>query len=115
MRYYQNILETIGRTPLIRLNRIAQDVAPTVLAKVEFFNPGGSVKDRIGLSLVEACEQFLGVVRSTVVESKLELRLVAAAAEEAHQRAKHLAGPATKPPSPADQRRVDTSICSGVM
>ena len=57
MRYYQNILETIGHTPLIKLNRIAQDVAPTVLAKVEFFNPGGSVKDRIGISLVEACEQ----------------------------------------------------------
>jgi len=57
MRYYQNILETIGRTPLIRLNRVTQDISATVLAKVEFFNPGGSVKDRIGLSLVEACEQ----------------------------------------------------------
>jgi len=57
MRYYQNILETIGHTPLVRLNRVAQDVQPTVLAKVEFFNPGGSVKDRIGLSLVEACER----------------------------------------------------------
>ncbi len=57
MRYYQNILETIGHTPLIRLNRVTQDLPATVLAKVEFFNPGGSVKDRIGLSLVEACEQ----------------------------------------------------------
>lgn len=57
MRYYDNILETIGHTPLVRLNKIARDVAPLVLAKVEYFNPGGSVKDRIGISLVEACEQ----------------------------------------------------------
>jgi cystathionine beta-synthase len=57
MRYYQNILETIGHTPLVRLNRVAQDVKPLMLAKVEYFNPGGSVKDRIGLSLIEACEQ----------------------------------------------------------
>jgi cystathionine beta-synthase len=57
MRYYQNILETIGHTPLIRLNRVTHDISATVLAKAEFFNPGGSVKDRIGLSLVEACEQ----------------------------------------------------------
>ena len=57
MRYYNSILDTIGHTPLVRLNKLAQDVKPLVLAKVEFFNPGGSVKDRIGVGLIEACER----------------------------------------------------------
>jgi cystathionine beta-synthase len=57
MRYYSSILETVGHTPLVRLNKLAQGVKPLVLAKVEFFNPGGSVKDRIGLPLIEACER----------------------------------------------------------
>ncbi len=57
MRYYESILETVGRTPLVRLNKLAQGVKPLVLAKVELFNPGGSVKDRIGLPLIEACER----------------------------------------------------------
>ncbi len=57
MRYHNSILDTIGHTPLIRLNKIAQDVRPLMLAKVEYFNPGGSVKDRIGVSLIEACER----------------------------------------------------------
>src|SRR5215467_14269992 len=56
MKYFDSILDTIGRTPLVRLNRIAHDLQPLMLAKVEFFNPGGSVKDRIGVSLIEACE-----------------------------------------------------------
>jgi cystathionine beta-synthase len=57
MRYYENILETIGHTPLVRLNKVTQGLQPLMLAKVEFFNPGGSVKDRIGVGLIEACEQ----------------------------------------------------------
>src|SRR5947209_6697808 len=57
MRYYANILETIGHTPLVRLNKITQGLSCLVLAKVEFSNPGGSVKDRIGPALVEACEE----------------------------------------------------------
>ena len=57
MRYYTSILETIGHTPLVRLNQIAAQAQPLVLAKVEYFNPGGSVKDRIGIGLIEACEQ----------------------------------------------------------
>ncbi len=57
MKYYESILDTVGHTPLVRLNRIANDVQPLMLAKVEFFNPGGSVKDRIGVSLIEACER----------------------------------------------------------
>ena len=52
-----SILETVGNTPLIRLNRVTQGVKATVLAKVEFFNPGGSVKDRIAFSIIEAAEK----------------------------------------------------------
>src|SRR5579863_10049192 len=57
MRYFNSILETIGHTPLVRLNTLAQSVQPLMLAKVEYFNPGGSVKDRIGISMIEACER----------------------------------------------------------
>ncbi|HEX8997468.1 MAG TPA: cystathionine beta-synthase [Ktedonobacterales bacterium] len=57
MRYYNSILETIGQTPLVRLNKIAQGVKPLLLAKVEYFNPGGSVKDRIGVGLIESMER----------------------------------------------------------
>jgi len=52
-----NILETIGNTPLIRLNKIAKDLPCTVLAKVEYFNPGNSIKDRMALKMVEVAEQ----------------------------------------------------------
>ncbi|MCS6773576.1 MAG: cystathionine beta-synthase [Anaerolineae bacterium] len=52
-----SILETIGRTPLVRLHRVTRGVAPDVLAKVEYFNPGGSVKDRIGLAIIEDAER----------------------------------------------------------
>ena len=69
MRYYSSILETIGHTPLVRLNSVAHDVRPLVLAKVEYFNPGGSVKDRIGVGLIEACERA-GLLKpgGTIVE-----------------------------------------------
>lgn len=53
MRYHEDILGTIGNTPLVRLNGVAKDVKPMVLAKVEFFNPGGSVKDRMAVYMVE--------------------------------------------------------------
>ncbi|MBS1946348.1 MAG: pyridoxal-phosphate dependent enzyme [Bacteroidetes bacterium] len=52
-----NILETIGHTPLVRLNKIIKDLPCTVLAKVEYFNPGNSVKDRMALKMVEVAEQ----------------------------------------------------------
>ncbi len=51
------ILETIGHTPLVRLNKVARGVPCTVLAKCEFFNPGGSVKDRIGITMLEDAER----------------------------------------------------------
>jgi cystathionine beta-synthase len=63
------MLDVIGDTPLIRLNRVASDVQPLVLAKVEIFNPGGSVKDRIGPAMIEYCERQ-GLLRpgGTIVE-----------------------------------------------
>ena len=54
---FENILETVGNTPLVRLNRIAQDLKPRVYAKLEYFNPGGSVKDRIGLTMIDDAER----------------------------------------------------------
>ena len=55
--WHENILGTIGETPLVKLNAVAQDLPCTVLAKVEFFNPGGSVKDRIAVGMIEAAEE----------------------------------------------------------
>ncbi len=57
MKIYDNILQTIGNTPMIRMNRIAQDIPGTVLAKVEYFNPGHSVKDRMALKMIEDAEK----------------------------------------------------------
>ena len=56
MKYANNILDTIGNTPLIKLNSIAKDVDALVLAKVEYFNPGNSVKDRMALKMIEDAE-----------------------------------------------------------
>jgi len=53
----ENILETIGNTPLIRLNKIPRELPCTVLAKVEYFNPGNSIKDRMALKMLEVAEQ----------------------------------------------------------
>ncbi len=55
--WLNNILETIGNTPLIKLNKITKDLPCTVLAKVEYFNPGNSVKDRMALKMIEVAEQ----------------------------------------------------------
>ena len=54
---YDNVLETIGWTPLIRLRRLTQGIKTPVYGKAEFFNPGGSVKDRIGIAMIEAAER----------------------------------------------------------
>ncbi|HUF50145.1 MAG TPA: pyridoxal-phosphate dependent enzyme [Longimicrobiales bacterium] len=56
-RPYDSVLDTIGWTPLIRLNRVTDGAVTPVYAKAEFFNPGGSVKDRIGLAMIEAAER----------------------------------------------------------
>ncbi len=56
MKVYNNILETIGDTPLVRLNRLTSDIKATVLAKVETTNPGNSVKDRMALQMIEDAE-----------------------------------------------------------
>jgi cystathionine beta-synthase len=55
--WYNNILETIGHTPLVKLNKIAKDIPATVLAKIETTNPGNSIKDRMALKMIEDAEK----------------------------------------------------------
>ncbi len=55
--YYNNIIETIGNTPLVKLNNLTKDIKGTILVKVEYFNPGNSVKDRMALKMVEDAEK----------------------------------------------------------
>ncbi|TMI57142.1 cysteine synthase A [Candidatus Bathyarchaeota archaeon] len=57
MEVHKTILDVIGDTPLVRLNKISQGLKPTILAKLENLNPGGSVKDRIGIAMIERAEQ----------------------------------------------------------
>ena len=54
--HYDNILATIGNTPLVKLNRVTKDVKAKVFAKLESFNPGNSIKDRIGIRMIEDAE-----------------------------------------------------------
>src|SRR5881396_353955 len=56
-RQYPTVLELVGHTPIVRLDRIGHGVEPQLLAKLEYLNPGGSVKDRIGLAMLEAAER----------------------------------------------------------
>jgi cystathionine beta-synthase len=56
-REYPSVLDLVGSTPIVRLDRISRDVPGTILAKLEYMNPGGSVKDRIGLAMIEAAER----------------------------------------------------------
>ncbi|GBC86410.1 Putative cystathionine beta-synthase [bacterium HR12] len=69
MEILDSILDAVGNTPLVRLRRVTRGVRPTVLAKLELLNPGGSVKDRIGLRMIEAAERA-GLLRpgGTIVE-----------------------------------------------
>ena len=69
MRYYESVVDLIGNTPLVRLGRVTAGIRATVLAKVEYFNPGGSVKDRIAVRMIETAERT-GLLRpgGTIVE-----------------------------------------------
>jgi cysteine synthase A len=66
---YNDITRTIGKTPLVRLERIAKDIGAEIVGKLESFNPGGSVKDRIGLSMIEDAEEK-GILKpgGTIIE-----------------------------------------------
>lgn len=70
MAQFNNILEAIGRTPLVRLNNITKHIKSEIFVKAEFLNPGGSVKDRIGLKMIEAAERE-GKLKpgSTIIEA----------------------------------------------
>ncbi|NDD62563.1 MAG: pyridoxal-phosphate dependent enzyme [Acidobacteria bacterium] len=70
MRYYNNVLELMGGTPLVRLNHLSRGLKPLILAKMESYNPGGSVKDRIGVAMIDRAER-LGELKpgGTVVEA----------------------------------------------
>jgi cysteine synthase A len=67
--YYDNIIETIGKTPLVKLNRITEGVKPNIFVKLESFNPGGSVKDRIAMNMILNAEEE-GIIDkdTTIVE-----------------------------------------------
>jgi cysteine synthase len=67
MPIYNSVLETIGRTPLIKLNRLTEGLDATIALKAEFFNPLGSVKDRIGLAMIEAGEKAGKITKDTII------------------------------------------------
>ena len=66
-KLYNNIVETVGRTPLVKLNRISEGAGATVAVKCEFFNPLGSVKDRIGMAMIEEAEAKGILKKDTVI------------------------------------------------
>ena len=66
-RIYNNIVETVGRTPLVKLNKVTAGLPATILLKCEFFNPLGSVKDRIGVYMIEDAEKGGILKRNTVI------------------------------------------------
>ncbi len=66
-RIYNNIVETVGRTPLVRLNHVTAGLNATIALKCEFFNPLGSVKDRIGMAMIEAGERDGKIHKDTVI------------------------------------------------
>jgi cysteine synthase len=66
MRIYQNVTELVGNTPLVQLNRLAEGMPGRVVAKLEYYNPAKSVKDRIGLAMIEAAERD-GKIKSDTI------------------------------------------------
>jgi cysteine synthase A len=85
MQIYDDVTQLVGRTPLVRLNRIMDGAAATVVAKLEFYNPASSVKDRIGVSMIEAAEatgelkQGGTIVEATSGNTGIALAMVGAA------------------------------------
>ena len=79
MEYHKNILGTIGNTPLVKLNKITKEVPGLVLAKIESFNPGNSIKDRMALKMIEDAESSGKlkkggtIVEATVATTRLSL------------------------------------------
>lgn len=84
IQYYENIIQCVGQTPLVKINKLSKGYKPLILAKVEFFNPGGSVKDRIALEMIEEAEREGRlkpggtIVESTSGNTGLGLAIVAA-------------------------------------
>ena len=66
-RIYEDITKTIGHTPLVKLNRVTEGLEATVLAKLESFNPLSSVKDRIGVSMIDAAERDGFIKEDTII------------------------------------------------
>jgi cysteine synthase len=85
MRVYNDITKTIGKTPLVKLQRIGRDLPAEILLKLEFFNPLGSVKDRIGLAMIESAEkqglikQGVSIIEPTSGNTGIALAFVCAA------------------------------------
>ena len=67
MKIANNITELIGNTPLVKLNRLTEGLKAQIAVKLEFFNPGSSVKDRIAESMIEAAEQAGKINKDTVI------------------------------------------------
>ncbi len=69
MKFYNNILETIGNTPLIKINKVASETEALVLGKVEYFNPGNSIKDRMAIKMIDDAEEA-GLIKpgGTIIE-----------------------------------------------
>src|SRR5476651_721654 len=66
-RIYNNIVETVGHTPLVKLNKVTAGLPATILLKCEFFNPLGSVKDRIGMAMIEDAEKRGVLKKETII------------------------------------------------
>jgi len=66
-KIYEDLTKTVGNTPLVRLNRVTKGLDATIVAKVEYFNPLGSVKDRIGVAMIEAAERAGHIKEDTII------------------------------------------------